>query len=479
MDIKSILLKKFGFEQFRAGQEEVIRDVISNRDTIAILPTGSGKSLCYQLPAYTKNGPVLIVSPLVALMEDQVAIMKKNGEKRVVALNSFLAYKDRQRIMTQLALYKFIFVSPEMLMQNNVAEQFKKLSIAFIVIDEAHCISQWGFDFRPDYLRIGEFLQQLDRPNILALTATADSQVLQDIVRYLCLESPAIHKHSLDRNNISYSIKQMNSENEKTDWILERTKNTIGPGIIYVASRRRADDLALQLKVHGISISSYHAGMEQEDRAFIQEQFITGEIDWICATTAFGMGIHKNDVRQVIHENMPSTIAGYMQEVGRAGRDGNLSSATLLFTVEDIGKTRFIVQNDLPTETEVRHYFNLIKEGSSKNDAALLSGISDTGTRIIDYYLERMPIDAAILKLKEQSMEKEKQLQSILQIIKEENCIRKSLLKFYGETLSAPPTSCCSVCGIGEEDWLFEMKRENSTRQLVNWADRLAGLLGS
>ncbi len=163
-------------------------------------------------------------------MEDQVAIMKKNGEKRVVALNSFLAFKDRQRIMNQLELYKFIFVSPEMLMQNNVAEQFNKIKIAFIVVDEAHCISQWGFDFRPDYLRIGEFLKQLDRPNILALTATADTKVLQDIIHYLCLENPAIHKHSLDRKNISYSIKQMNSEQEKTAWTLERAKNTNSTG---------------------------------------------------------------------------------------------------------------------------------------------------------------------------------------------------------------------------------------------------------
>ena len=181
--------------------------------------------------------------------------MKKNGEKRVVALNSFLAYKDRQRIMTQLEVYKFIFVSPEMLMQNNVAEQLKEISIAFIVVDEAHCISQWGFDFRPDYLRIGEFLQQLDRPNILALTATADNQVLQDILRYLCLESPAIHKHSLDRQNISYSIKQMNPNMKKQIGFLNALKNTIGPGIIYVASRRRADELAFDFKGHGLSIS--------------------------------------------------------------------------------------------------------------------------------------------------------------------------------------------------------------------------------
>ena len=479
MDIKSILLNKFGFEQFRAGQEDVIRDVISNRDTIAILPTGSGKSLCYQLPAYTKNGTVLIVSPLVALMEDQVAIMKKNGEKRVVALNSFLRFTDRQRIMNQLELYKFIFVSPEMLMQNNVAEQFNKMEIAFIVVDEAHCISQWGFDFRPDYLRIGEFLKQLDRPNILALTATADTKVLQDIVHYLCLERPAVHKHSLDRKNISYSIKQMNSEQEKTAWTLERAKNTKAPGIIYVASRKRADELAFYLKEHNISIASYHAGMEQEDRAFIQEQFITGEIEWICATTAFGMGIHKNDIRQVIHENMPSTIAGYMQEVGRAGRDGNLSAATLLFTVDDIRKTRFIVQNDLPTKIEVRQYYDMLKKGSSKSEATQFAGISETTTRIIDYYLERMSIDSAIQKIKEQSTEKENQLQNILHIINGENCIRKSLLEFYGETLTAHPTSCCSVCGMGEDDWLFEKKRSNSTRIIVNWEDRLARLLKS
>ena len=173
-------------------------------------------------------------------------------------------------------------------------------------------------------------------------------------------------------------MKQMNSEHEKTDWILERTRKHTGPGIIYVASRRRADELALHLKEHGLSMLPIMQEWSKRIVRLFKNSLLTGEIEWICATNAFGMGIHKNDIRQVIHENMPSTIAGYMQEVGRAGRDGDLSAATLLFTVDDIGKTRFIVQNDLPTETEVRHYYNLIKEGSSKKNAAELSGISDT-----------------------------------------------------------------------------------------------------
>lgn len=478
MDIQKVLKEQFGYDQFRTGQEAVIRDVLDDLDTIAILPTGSGKSLCYQLPAYIMNGTVLIISPLVALMEDQVAFMKRTGEKRVVALNSFLTYADRRRIIDQLGSYKFIFISPEMLLQNNVAEKIKDIHMALIVVDEAHCISQWGFDFRPDYLRLGEFFEQLNRPNVLALTATADDQVLEDIVHYLGLENTKIHKQSLDRKNISYSIQEMNSEQEKTAWIIDRAKTTSGPGIIYVASRRRADAIASLLIEQNISAASYHAGMEQEDRAFIQEQYINGEIAWICATNAFGMGIHKSNIRQVIHENVPATIAGYTQEVGRAGRDGNPSAATLLFTSDDIRKTRFIIQEDIPQEVSVRYFSELILKKVPAREAAEIAGLSETGKRVTEYYLERMTVEETISGFSKQSFEKERQLQKMLQIIKAENCIRKSILTFFGETIVMAPTSCCSVCGNIDDTWVFDTEVGNSSRSLVDWSDRLKQLLG-
>ncbi|WP_318617312.1 ATP-dependent DNA helicase RecQ [Sporosarcina sp. YIM B06819] len=478
MDIDKILHEKFGFEQFRPGQEAVIRDVITGKDTLAILPTGVGKSLCYQLPAYVLPGTVLIVSPLVALMEDQVAIMKKNGEKRVVALNSFLSFSNKKRILAELGRYKFIFISPEMLLRKNMVMLLRTLELSLIVVDEAHCISQWGFDFRPDYLRIGELFGQLNRPSVLALTATADDKVVADIIQYLQLQSPAIHRQSLDRPNISYSIIKVDNETLKTEWIKERVTETVGPGIIYVASRKRADELAVTLRELGVSVASYHAGKEQEDRAFIQEQFITGEMSWICATNAFGMGIHKDDIRQVIHEHVPQAIAGYIQEVGRAGRDGEQSAATLLFTPDDEGRMRFIVQDDIPQEWEIRHYESCIAENIPAEEAAERAQISETGKRVIDYYRERMPIEEVIQRMAELIQDKEVQLQKILRLVRSERCIREEILLFFGEYCDSSPEFCCSVCGTADGLWLERQKPIVSDKPKLDWEKRLTKLLG-
>lgn len=478
MDLQEILKEKFGFEQFRPGQEDVIRDVLQGKDQIAILPTGSGKSLCFQLPAHLLNGSVLIISPLVALMEDQVMILKQQGEKRVVALNSFQSYQERSRAMQQLATYKFIFISPEMLTVPNIANKIKKINIAFIVVDEAHCISQWGFDFRPDYLRISEVLHEIKNPPILALTATADQKVIQDIMRYLNLTGPAIHKKSLDRPNISYTIHEMASEQSKTDWILNRVKNTTGPGIIYVGSRKRADELARLLNEEVGGVSSYHAGMEQEDRAFVQEQFISGELRWICATNAFGMGIHKNDVRQVIHDHIPSSIANYKQEVGRAGRDGKQSAATLLYTVDDISRTRFIMHEDYPDEGAIRYFANNLTDNIPISEAAELAGLSETGRRMLLYYFERMSVKETIEQINKQSLEKEEQLQKMVELIQAKVCLRSKILCFFGETLLEKPANCCSICELTDMDWLYVEKEEQGERGWNEWAKRLTFLLG-
>jgi len=478
VDIKDLLKNKFGYLEFKPGQEVVIQDVILGKDTIAILPTGSGKSLCYQLPAYALEGMVLIISPLVALMEDQVAIMKQHGEKRVVALNSFLSFSERNQIIANLKNYKFVFISPEMLLQPIVSVELKSIKLALIVVDEAHCISQWGFDFRPEYLRIGEFLRQIDRPNLLALTATANGQVIDEIKKYLILENPIIHRSSLDRPNISYGISRLPSISAKTEWICDRVKKTSGPGIIYVSSRKRSDELAAELTAKGNSVSSYHAGMEQEDRAFIQQQFLIGEIEWICATNAFGMGIHKSNIRQIIHEHIPSTVAGYMQEVGRAGRDDKLSVTTLLYSGDDERKTRFIIQGDIPAEEEIRVFSQLVTDLVPKSEAAQLAGLSETGKRVTEFYLERMSLEETVLRIQEQRLKKERQLQRMLEVVNGDKCIRVALLDYFDEELSRHPESCCSVCGTINEEWLVNEKPNNIIRHLTNWSDRLAQILG-
>lgn len=478
MKVQQILAEKFGFNSFRPGQEEVIRDVLKNRSQIAILPTGSGKSLCFQLPAYLLEGTVLVVSPLVALMEDQVARLKQQGEKRVAALNSFHTYQEREQIIMNLTRYKFIFISPEMLTVPKVAHAIRQTKLALIVVDEAHCISQWGFDFRPDYLRISEFLKTLSNPLILALTATADQKVIEDISSYLNLEAPSLHIYSLDRPNLSYMIQEVNSEEEKTEWLMQRLKKSTGPGIIYVSSRKRADQLAELLKGEGERVTSYHAGMEQEDRAFVQAQFLNGDLEWICATSAFGMGIHKNDVRQVIHEHVPATIANYVQEVGRAGRDGNLSTTSLIYTVDDIRKTRFITHEDYPKDDEIRLFGRLVREGKSIDEAAQLAQVSETGKRMLHYYFERMSIDETIAKVQQQRIEKENELMKMLGLMESNECIRAQVLQSFGEHLAEKPEVCCGNCHSIQVEALNLLKHEKSVRKWNDWSERLTQLLG-
>ncbi|MCG3089968.1 RecQ family ATP-dependent DNA helicase [Sporosarcina cyprini] len=476
-DLQKLLYEKFGYRDFRPGQENVIRSVMEGKDTIAILPTGTGKSLCYQLPSYLLNGSTLIISPLVSLMEDQASSMRRNGEKRVAALNSFLSFQDKNRILSQIHLYKFIFVSPEMLLQRKVEDRLKQLDLSLIVVDEAHCISQWGFDFRPDYLRIGEMLGR-NRPPVLALTATADRKVIDDIAKYLHMEMPVVERHSLDRPNITYVVEQMASD-DKTVWIENRLEQTAGPGIIYVASRKRADELAATLSGKGFSAAAYHAGKEQVDRSLIQEQYIRGEVEWICATNAFGMGIHKDDIRQVIHEHLPNTMASYIQEVGRAGRDGKPACAVLLYAPDDVNITRFIIQNDMPDRISVLNYTESLQAGENPTEAAEMAGMSETAQRVVDFYLSQMPVEEVCARLDELRQNKEIDLQKMLEIVHSQVCIRKKILNAFGERYDDSRMQCCSICGLTEMDWLRKVAPIEPQRKFTYaWEERIDVLLG-
>lgn len=477
MTIKQVLLEKFGYDSFRPGQQEIIEAILEGNDVIGLLPTGMGKSLCYQLPAYMMNGPVLIISPLLSLMQDQVDQLKKFGEKRVVAFNSFLTQDQKQYALHFLHEYRFIFASPEMLAQPNLQERFREIDFSMIVVDEAHCISQWGFDFRPDYLRLKDFIQSIRRVPILALTATATDEVLNDIEAYLSMDNPFKYIHSIDRPNIKLVKKEFLRRNDKKQWIVEHLETTAGPGIVYMQSRNRANELAKELAHNGLAVAAYHGGMENEDRQFIQQQFINGNLDWIIATNAFGMGVHKNDIRQVVHETMPGNIANYMQEIGRAGRDGELAVATLLYAPGDEETALFIATEDVPNEQQL---VGMLAVNLPKYNAEIHFKeyrISETIFRVLNYWLSVENQEQVKLRLQQIRQKKLQQVNEMVSLVQTEGCIRKQKLAYFGQILTEVHEQCCSNCRLNEELlWMPRQIRYEEVKR-ETWMEKLQILI--
>lgn len=475
MNLEQKLEQYFGYSSFRAGQKEVIEKLLEGRDVIALLPTGMGKSICYQLPGYLFDKPVLIVSPLLSLMQDQVDRLKELGEKRVVALNSFLSAEQKKYALHFLQEYRFIFTSPEMLLQPQVRERLAQIELSLIVADEAHCISQWGFDFRPDYLRIGEVLLK-NRPPILALSATATSSVLEDIKGYLHMREPFTFIHNVDRPNIHIAQKSFVAKEEKFDWILQHVKYTAGPGIIYTGSRNKAESFSRQLLEHGILAAAYHAGKDAEDRQFIQQQFIAGELQWIVATNAFGMGVHKSDIRQVIHESMPANISNYMQEIGRAGRDGEDALAILLYAEGDEHFAKYIATEDLPKSMHIESYIELKRQNQNPMSMVKAGEISETAFRVLDYWMGQESVESVKQRMLNMEIRKYESVGEMMRMIKGSGCIREKIVSYFGQRLEDKPHNCCQVCGIDIEQ-LVVPRDEVGTVQNLPWMQRLRKLL--
>lgn len=478
-NLDSLLKQVTGFDEFRAGQEEVVRSIIQGRDTIAVLPTGAGKSLCYQLPVHVLGGTVLIVSPLLSLMEDQVAQLKMKGEKRVAALNSFLSPKERADVLANLERYRYLFTSPEMLVQPHITDRIKRLRLAYIVADEAHCISQWGFDFRPDYLRMREWLGTLEeRPPVLALTATASEKAIRDIADYLLMEQPELFIHPPDRPNIAMELMRLDSREEKTDWILDSLSRWKGPGIIYVQSRKRAEQLADLLRSRRIRVAAFHAGMENEDRILVQQQFLNGELEWICATTAFGMGINKPDIRWIIHDHLPASAAQYIQEIGRAGRDGGQSLATLLYAESDADTAAFIAVDDLPEPETVRFIGGCLEEGLTFKEAGERAGLSETALRVVSYWVGRLGTERAATQMERLAEAKRKEIFSMVRFAEGGGCIRSRVLGLFGYSPASHPPQCCSECGLDPERILTVRTTAGDNPGLLGWRERIDRLFG-
>lgn len=478
MNLYELLKKHFGFHSFRKGQEEVIRSILSGQHTISVLPTGTGKSLCYQLPGYILNGTVIIVSPLLSLMQDQVEHLKINGEKRVVALNSFLNVNERKKIFQSLSEYRFIYISPEMLTNQLLLQSLKKLKVSLFVVDEAHCISQWGHDFRPDYLRLKEIRTVLGNPVTLALTATATEDVRNDIIQYLNLKNVTQLIYSVDRPNISLVIEELSNKMNKINKLLELVKQLKKPGIIYFSSKRTSEEMAILLRKNGIAnAAAYHGGMDQEQRILIQQQFLNNQLQVICATSAFGMGINKENIRFVIHFHMPYQIESYLQEIGRAGRDGNKSIAILLYTPGDEFIPLHMFEKELPSDNQIEKYYSLNIKEHHTGDLML----SDVQSRFLSYYKGISENNnEVILKVKSirdtRIKYKQEKLKEMLQWIKERRCRRVGILEYFKEEQSIALMRCCDICGLNINDFLSN-DREWIENEKMNWQSMLSNLL--
>ena len=379
MDAKEALKVYFGYDSFKPGQEEIINAILEGKDALAIMPTGAGKSVCYQVPAMLLPGITIVISPLISLMQDQVKALNEAGI-HAGYINSSLTDAQILRVYSKAleGAYKLLYVAPERLESYEFADFVGKIEISMVTVDEAHCISQWGQDFRPSYLEIVEFINSLPkRPIVSAFTATATEEVKIDISCVLKLQDPQVVVTGFNRENLYFDVETIRS---KDDYVLEYIKkHPDDSGIIYCAMRKNVDTLYELLSGAGVPVTRYHAGMNSEDRKESQDDFIYDRLPVIVATNAFGMGIDKSNVRFVIHYNMPQSMENYYQEAGRAGRDGEPSQCIMLFSAQDIMINKFLLEHkdftDIPYED-----IELIKQ----RDAIRLQGIEGYCRRLIE-----------------------------------------------------------------------------------------------
>lgn len=356
MVLSKELKEKFGFDTFKGNQEAIINSILAGEDTFVLMPTGGGKSLCYQLPAQLLDGVAIVVSPLIALMKNQVDAMRTFSEFASIAhfLNSSLKKDEIEAVKQDLldGKTKLLYVAPESLAKQENIDFLKQLQISFYAIDEAHCISEWGHDFRPEYRRLHSVIEQIGKAPVMALTATATPKVQSDIQKTLGMQDAKVFKSSFNRENLYYEVRQKTKDIEKD--IIKYIKSQSGKaGIVYCLSRRRVEELSEMLNLNGIVSLPYHAGLESSVRSENQDAFLMEQCDVMVATIAFGMGIDKPDVRYVIHHDVPKSLEGYYQETGRAGRDGGEGKCILFYSKKDLQKLEKFTHGKPISEQEI------------------------------------------------------------------------------------------------------------------------------
>ena len=357
-----MLKEIFGFDSFKPGQEEVIRAVLEGRDTLAVMPTGGGKSLCYQVPALMQESLTVIVSPLISLMKDQIDSLLQSSVTDAATLHSGLAPEERWEVERRVRAgeVKMLYVAPERLRSLEFVLSLRRSGVGLFVVDEAHCISEWGHNFRPDYLFLPRAVRDLGNPPVLALTATATPRVRQDILRSLKMRTPEVVVTSFNRPNLTYRVVPAKEKKHKLPRILDVIRNYPPPGIVYATTRKECEELAASLRRSGVDAAAYHAGMGSAERADVQERFMTDELAVVVATIAFGMGVDKPNVRFVIHSSVPGSLPAYIQESGRAGRDGDNAECVVLYRGADLGRRKRLVTLGTAGEREVSSFFSAL-----------------------------------------------------------------------------------------------------------------------
>jgi ATP-dependent DNA helicase RecQ len=450
----------FGYEELRPGQAEAIGALVDGHDCFAVLPTGAGKSAIYQVAALLRDaGPTLVVSPLIALQRDQLAHLREHGLS-AAALNSALGAGEREEALGALAdgSLQFLLLAPEQLADPELLGELVAARPGLFVVDEAHCVSTWGHDFRPDYLMLGAVLDALGHPPALALTATASPLVREEVTERLGLRAPHLVLSDLDRPELHLEVERFHDEHHKHERLAELVSELAKPGIVYAATRRATEALADHLRDAGVDAGAYHAGMRSGERRATERAFLDGDLDVIVATSAFGMGIDKADVRFVVHVAPPESLDAYWQEVGRAGRDGAPAAAKLLYRSEDIGLRRFFAGGGLKLQ-ELERVVEALRGGARVTDTKVLAracGLSPARTLAVVRRLsetggwpptgELDGVVARAVQAEEKRKEVERSRVDMMRTYAElRTCRRAFLLAYFGED---PPTRCgrCDVC---------------------------------
>ncbi|MDA5456866.1 RecQ family ATP-dependent DNA helicase [Weissella confusa] len=442
--LTAVLKEKFGFDSFKPGQAEVLEALTAGNNTLAMLPTGGGKSLIYQMMGNMRDGLVIIVTPLLSLMQDQVARLNYAGEPKVVALNSTLPQDARRTILRSLDQYKFLFVSPEMLGQTVVQSALRKVKINLLVVDEAHTIVSWGPDFRPDYLALPQVHKKLGQPQLLLLTATATPKMMTDItVPFGLPESDwLIYRQSVDRPNIYLHTETLANEGQKRERLADLVRQLQGPGIVYFSSRKLATSMADWLAENtGRRVAAYHAGLDTMSRYRIQQQFMLGQIDVIAATSAFGMGIDKDNVRYVIHYHLSNDLANYLQEIGRAGRDGEQSAAVLLYVPGDENLQLNMIDGTIPNREVVMGYYDK-RFGADE--------IGRDKANLLDFYAKQgMNPDEVATMFETRRQQRQQDLYNLVNYAKSDAGLRRQLLDHFGDDAQSND----DAESVGVVDW--------------------------